>query len=346
MKTPIPIKTAFLMLLLALAVQAEQDTVPRSWKSGATTATLSHDGTLTVSGNGAMDNYSRMHSSRWWKRSLESITGVVIEPGITHIGDFAFRGCVNLTSVTIPESVVSIGESAFEETGLTHITIPNSVTHIGESAFVGARRLTSVTIPSGMTIIGRDAFRSCSGLTSVTIPNSVTFIGRRAFSGTGLTSVTIPRGITEIDDATFSETALTSVTIPDNITRIGNMAFWTCTSLTSVTIPKSVTEIGWYAFGDCKNLTSITIRNPKPPMVDHEPFMGMNMDNACLYVPVGSVKAYRAAEEWEIFTCVEQIVPYKMIAFAIILTGLIISAAVFIVIKISRKQLAGGRLRP
>ncbi|MBR3939540.1 MAG: leucine-rich repeat domain-containing protein, partial [Bacteroidales bacterium] len=110
----------------------------------------------------------------------------------------SFESCSGLTSVTIPNSVTSIGEYAFYNcSGLTSVTIPNSVTSIGESAFRGCSGLTSVTIPNSVTTIGERAFYNCSGLTSVTIGNSVTSIGNSAFSGcSGLTSVTIPNSVT------------------------------------------------------------------------------------------------------------------------------------------------------
>ena len=99
--------------------------------------------------------------------------------------------CSGLTTVTIPNSVTSIGASAFSFcSGLTMVTIPNSVTSIGEFAFQYCSDLTSVTIPNSVTSIGRGVFFECSSLTSVTIPNSVTSIGEFAFRGcTGLTSV-------------------------------------------------------------------------------------------------------------------------------------------------------------
>ena len=157
----------------------------------------------------------------------------------------------SLTSVTIPNSVTSIGDHAFRGcSGLTSVTIPNSVTSIGSGAFYGCSGLTSVTIPNSVTSIGGGAFQRCSGLTSVTIPNSVTSIGDYAFQGcSGLTSVTIPNSVTSIGDYAFQGcSGLTSVTIPNSVTSVGNYAFKGCSSLTSVTIPNSVTSIGRDAF--------------------------------------------------------------------------------------------------
>ena len=126
-------------------------------------------------------------------------------PSTVNILKSTFCDCVNLTSVTIPNSVTSIGDSAFSGcTGLTSVTIPNSVTSIGVSAFLGCTGLTSVTIPNSVTSIGDYAFSECTGLTNVTIPNSVTSIGGYAFSEcTGLTNVTIPNSVTSIGDNAF-----------------------------------------------------------------------------------------------------------------------------------------------
>ena len=182
---------------------------------------------------------------------------------VTKITNCAFRGCTGLTSVTIPNSVTSIGEEAFWCTGLTSVTIPNSVTSIGSSAFSGCTGLTSITIPNSVTSIGSSAFIGCTSLTSITIPNSVASIGESAFYNcTGLTSVTIPNSVTSIGSSAFSGcTGLTSITIPNSVTSIGSSAFIGCTGLTSITIPNSVTSIEDYTFFNCTNLTSITLPN-------------------------------------------------------------------------------------
>ena len=122
------------------------------------------DGTLTISGTGAMTNYSSS-SSVPWSSSHSSIRTVVINEGVTSIGDYAFRSCNSLTSVTIPNSVTSIGDYAFEYcSSLTSVEIPNSVTSIGDYAFRYCSSLTSVEIPNSVTSIGSSAFSGCSSL--------------------------------------------------------------------------------------------------------------------------------------------------------------------------------------
>ena len=222
-----------------------------------------------------------------------SLQTVIITGGAS-IGNLAFEGCSNLTSVAISNSVTSIGGGAFSGcSSLISITIPNSVTYIGNSAFAGCRALMSILVEDGnskyhsvgnclietttkmlilgcknsvipidgsVKSIGSYAFMGCSSLTSIRIPNSVTSIGRDAFRGcSSLESITIPSNVTFIGDGAFYDCyALTRITIPNSVTHIASYTFTNCSNLTSITIPNSVTSIGQGAFG-CSKLTSITI---------------------------------------------------------------------------------------
>jgi outer membrane protein assembly factor BamB len=203
----------------------------------------------------------------------DSLTSVTIPSSVSSIGASAFSCCDSLTAITVDglnPFYSTVAGVLFNKNRTTLIqcpggkagsyTIPNSVTSIGDSAFGGCSKLTSVTIPNSVTSIGDSAFEGCSRLTSVTIPNSVTSIGDRAFAWTGLTSVTIPSSVTTISAWAFCYCySLISVTVPNSVTSIGDGAFNWCTSLAIVTIPNYVTSIGSYAFYSCGSLTSVTI---------------------------------------------------------------------------------------
>jgi hypothetical protein len=229
------------------------------------------------------------------------VNGVVVIPNtindltVTSIGDEAFIGST-LTSVTIPDSVTSIGQYAFDYCpSLTNVSIGDGVSSIGIYAFSDCANLTAIvvdlnnlsyssvsgvlfdkhqttliafpggignyTVPPGVSSIGDYAFAVCPSLTSITISNSVTNIGDYAFYDCpSLTSITISNGVTNIGDYAFDDcTVLISVTIPASVTSIGDDVFNNCESLTSVTIPASVTSIGQDAFEMCIGLTSVTI---------------------------------------------------------------------------------------
>jgi len=220
-----------------------------SWEFDAST------GVLSITGSGAMSDYSGGALPPWYA-SRSYIKSVVISSGVTSIGGDAFTECDGLTSVTIPDSVTSIGYSAFASSGLTSVVIPGSVTTMKSGAFSYCSALTSVTILDGVTTIGENAFDSCSGLTSVTIPDSVTTIADYAFYGcSGLTSITIPDGVTTIGEYAFRNcSGLTNIVIPAGVTSIKTYSFYGC-GLTSIVIPDSVTAIEDWAFGSCTSLT-------------------------------------------------------------------------------------------
>ena len=246
-------------------------------------------------GNIVTPNKTAVFGATILSNNYENGKGIIKFNGdVTKVGIQAFYyKCKTLTSITIPNSVTSIGAEAFREcSALESITIPNSVTSIGERAFYGCKALTSITIPNSVTSIGNDAFGCCkalesfygkfasednrcliidgvlnsfapAGLTSYTIPNSVTSIEEDTFSNyETLTGVIIPNSVISIGKQAFAYCyALESVTIGNGVTSIGENAFWSCRALTCVTIPDSVTSIGEDAFYYCKALTSVTIGN-------------------------------------------------------------------------------------
>ena len=258
----------------------------------------------------------------------ETVTYNGITYSVTSIGDGAFHYCSSLTSVTIPNSVTSIGEYAFWNTGIDidNSNWENGVLYI-DNCLIDAKEQISgtYTIKENTRLIADYAFRGCSSLTSITIPNSVTSIGNYAFRGcSSLTSITIPNSVTSIGDWAFSNcSSLTypvynahcfaymptsysgAYTIPDGIKHIAAGAFDGCSSLTSVTIGNSVTSIGGAAFYNCSSLTSITCEATTPPTVGEYAFYEVST-SIPVYVPCGCVEAYKAASNWKGFTNIQE----------------------------------------
>lgn len=297
MKHPIPHKLLSLLtaacLLLALLPTAalaagEGTTVGECGAEGNNvTWSLDSGGVLTISGTGAMADYSLSDSLAPWYSQRGSIKEVSIEEGVTRIGRRAFYQCGSLTSAAIPDGVESIGHYAFRECGsLTGVTIPDSVTTLGIFTFYQCTSLAHVTIGNGVERIPQSAFYQCGSLTGVTIPDSVTGIDYVAFFQTGLTNITIPNSVGSIGNSAFSQCAsLTSVTIQDGVTSIGQFAF-SHTGLTSISIPNSVESIGGGAFADCRDLTALTLTRDPAPTLGEEAFL--DCDKLSIYVPDGA----------------------------------------------------------
>ncbi|MFT9849458.1 leucine-rich repeat protein [Aneurinibacillus sp. REN35] len=198
---------------------------------------------------------------------------------VTEIGTRAFSRR-NVTSVTIPDSVITIHDHAFSINQLTSVTIPDSVTHIGGYAF-SENQLTNVTILGNLISMGERTFQK-NQLGSLTLPDSVTTIGYGAFEDNRLTSVTLPADLTSLGPYAFARNQLTSVTIPNRVTKIGEGTF-TNNRLASVTIPDSVTSLGYLAFAH-NELTSVTIP-ARVNSIDEVAFLNNRLTEAIIEGP-------------------------------------------------------------
>ena len=198
-------------------------------------------GVLTISGTGRMEDYDpgNGRDAPWYEAAkFMWVTRLIIADGVTSIGQNAFMG-LDLTDVTIPNSVTGIGDWAFYGCeDLAQITLPDSVTSIGEGAFNDCKSLTRVNVPKGVTSIGRLTFGYCGSLKAIALPAGVTSVGESAFA--------------------WCE-SLTGITLPDGVISIGENAFCGCGSLTDIVIPNSVTSIGGWAFAYCKAMKSVTL---------------------------------------------------------------------------------------
>ena len=293
--------TTGLIALLAIvmcAATAQAQTTPTSGTTGS--LTWKYDTgtkTLTISGQGDMPDYVAENPAPWQSLNKE-VLKLVVEEGVTGIGNNAFRYASKLISVTLPTSLTRIGHMTFIHCwNLPMVKLPAGITHIGDEAFKGCDSLVLDSLPAALQEIGAGAFSWCKKLSAVTIPAGVKKIGKEAFAGCSslltitvedgnanyivvdgvlfnkekttlvqypagrvATSYVIPKEVTSIGEYAFNSAEnLTAVTIPAGVISIGEWAFSNCSKLTSITIPAAVKEIGHYALGSCRSLTEIKV---------------------------------------------------------------------------------------
>ena len=248
-------------------------------------------GVLTISGTGAMKNWKNYYDPSPWEKN-DQITPVVIESGVTSIGNSAFWGCFYLTDISMPDTVTRIGGEAIYaclnltsldiscvktfdagalcNSGLTEVAIPSGITELPGNLLSSCKKLTKVTLPEGITKIGVTVFASCESLTSIKIPSTVTSIGSYAFDDTAIRTIDIPNGVTEIGERAFGQCPnLTELVIPDSVVKIGRNIVEGSSKLRSIHLGKGVENIFWVnsiaganefrTFQDCESLTYITV---------------------------------------------------------------------------------------
>lgn len=217
--------------------------------------------TLVVSGTGSMADYSKVADVPWYGDNgqlMKKVTKGIVKSGITHLGARTFVLAENLTSVELPEGLLSIGVSCFNQTGLKSIQFPSTLQKIDDNAFWRGQIAGDVHIPESVTAIGKNVFNQCP-ITSVNLPEGLQVLGGGAFSETKLTEMPeIPESITVLDSTFQGCTDIKEVTIPSQVTDISGA--FAGTGISTVTIPYQVTNY-YRAFNGCKSLEKVVIES-------------------------------------------------------------------------------------
>ena len=284
------------LILLAAALWGGTTQAEVSGSCGdSVTWTLSDAGKLTISGTGPMYNYETEEAP--WYSERDSVKTVTIQDGVTTIGSGAFRRCIYMTGITIPNSVTKICGQAFYNCGLQSVSIPSSVTAIEPLAFAKSR-LTSVNIPGTVLTVGDSAFADCDSLQSETMNWGTTTVGDLVFSDCyNLRTASLPHSVVSLGEGIYKgckawaggqynlivvntsvtgdvlyggkDKTITTFIIPDNVVGISGYSFQNFTKLTEVEIPENVKRIGAQAFSNCAALTDVTILNDEAEIVDN-----------------------------------------------------------------------------
>lgn len=217
--------------------------------------------TLVVSGTGSMADYSKAADVPWYGDNgqlMKKVTKGIVKSGITHLGARTFVLAENLTSVELPEGLLSIGVSCFNQTGLKSIQFPSTLQKIDDNAFWRGQIAGDVHIPESVTAIGKNVFNKCP-ITSVNLPEGLQVLGGGAFSETKLTEMPeIPESITVLDSTFQGCTDIKEVTIPSQVTDISGA--FAGTGISTVTVPYQVTNY-YRAFNGCKSLEKVVIES-------------------------------------------------------------------------------------
>jgi hypothetical protein len=276
---------------------------------------LSDDGTLTISGNGEMNNYGKAP----WNSFLNEIKTVIIKNGITKIGSNSFQDCKNLSKVSISNTVNEIGYGVFRNCNkLTSLTIPESVNTVDGSTFADCSGLKNIVVnennnyfsskngnlynktktilikyapaktdkyyknDNSLTEIGNNAFENAKYLEEAALTNSITIIGSYAFDNCKkLNKIKLPSNITIIPEAVFRYCSnLESITIPEKINHIKSWAFVGCTRLKSIILPKSIERIVGSVFYECNNLKNVYFEGTKQEW--YQLVLNVSSNNSCL----------------------------------------------------------------
>ena len=222
---------------------------------------LDANGKLTVSGTGAMTDYKSSSDAPWYAYRA-SVTEICIGDGVTRVGARAFYNYGNAAKITLPDSVVSVGEYAFGDCqAVTELNFGNGLTTVEEGAFSYLKGLTSLELPDSLTTIGELGFNSCQNVKTIKFPANLKTIGPWAFQDFAVTSLTIPEGVESIGQYAFNFCGkLTSISLPSTLKTIGLGAF-NGTGLTSLTIPAGVENLEGNPLVGAKSLNSVSVNS-------------------------------------------------------------------------------------
>ena len=232
----LPKVMAVLLVLTLLMPLAPAASAAESGSCGKDLEWSFADGTLTITGSGAMADYKTPEEIPWYP-FRETIFRLELPKGLTHVGKLAFYDCRSITAVTIPDTVKTIGDMAFLNcTGMTILKLPEGLESIGENAFELCAALRDLRLPNSLKVLKEQAFYRCSSLRSVEIPRSVTEMGMGVFS--------------------YCE-ELIQATVLAPLDRLPSWTFYGCTKLTSIDLSEEIKSIGHYSVYDCASLSVI-----------------------------------------------------------------------------------------